>query len=143
MEAVHATEAAMSAEDWLRERGIEISRQQRTNQPGQYARYPTSALPGALPGADIEDQETQAVPSIVRLDLHIGGGDITEWPTGKLDEDALLADAIAEGVPDLAAPPDDNADLAFVDEATMIMPIVPMTDITRAPTRRLTDVEEQ
>ena len=128
----------MSAEDWLRERGIEIVRQGGESQPGQYARYPTTALPGPLPGANIEDQATQAVPSIVRLDLHIVG-DITEWPTGKLEDDAPLTEEIPEVV---VAPMVADPDFALADEATAIMPIVVMPDITTTPTRRLVDPGE-
>ncbi len=129
----------MSAEDWLRERGIEITRQQGHSQPGEHARYPTSALPGPLPGADIEDQETQAVPSIVRLDLHIVG-DITEWPTGKLEDDAPITEAAP---PDIAVSyPSLDPDFTFADEATAIMPIVSVPDITTVPTRRLADVDD-
>lgn len=129
----------MSAEDWLRERGIEITRHGGESQPGEYARYPTSALPGPLPGDDIAEQQTQAVPSIVRLDLHIVG-DITEWPTGKLDDDAPLTAEIPEVE---ATPAAEAADFAFADEATVIMPIVVMPDITTTPTRRLVDAADE
>ncbi|MBA3823633.1 MAG: hypothetical protein H0X24_06975 [Ktedonobacterales bacterium] len=133
----------MSAEDWLRERGIEITRRGGESQPGQYARYPTSALPGPPPGADIEDQETQAVPSIVRLDLHIVG-DITEWPTGKLEDDAPQTEKIPEvdsPIGDARAGQRDEPDFALADEATVIMPSVSLPDITTTPTRRLVDAE--
>ena len=129
----------MSAEEWLRERGIEIARQRPASQPGEYARYPTSALSGPLPGEPIEDQETRAVPSVVRLDLHIRG-DITEWPTGKLDEEAFSTEEVAEVAPEAVILPiaaADDPDFALADEMTVPLPIIVPDDISTTPTRRL------
>jgi hypothetical protein len=132
----------MTAEDWLREHGIEIAHPQPPRQPGEYARYPTSALSGPLPGEPIEEQETQAVPSVVKIDLFIRG-DITEWPTGKLElEDAGMTEEIIEIAPIDAAmttEDEDTPDFALADEMTIPLPAITRDnmDITNTPTHRL------
>jgi hypothetical protein len=123
----------MTPEEWLRARGIDISRQgMDAAQPGALAGQHTSALP-SVPDDDDEPEnlDTQLVPTVVRIDLRLGG-DVAEWPTAALidpsptildeDEDAALLDER-----------DDDFDYAIENEMTVPLPAIPTRSVATPP----------
>ncbi len=127
----------MTAEDWLRERGIEVKRQD-TPPPGQFARYPTSALPH-LPGSeeDITGQETQHVPSVVHIDVRLGG-DVTEWPTAALPESVVLDD---DNEPSIFISDFDEFHAALEEEMTVPLPVIPALPSSTPPSPIIVDAK--
>jgi hypothetical protein len=135
----------MTPEEWLREHGIEVARQDPSAPHGQFAGQATGALPYVPPTPAIDDLETQLVPSVVHIDLHIGG-DVAEWPTTTLPNPVDPATDSTEW-----AYIDADPDFALEDEMTIPLPVIPApaqpgtnsdTDatldvITHMPTRRL------
>ncbi len=126
----------MTAEEWLREHGIEVERPAPPS--GTVAKHPTAALPEDAAPA-IDEHETRRVPSVVRLDIHIGG-DLAEWPTVALPGVHALVPAHAppdgDAPADLGTPEDAPPDV--MDAATAPLPVVPpVEDVTHLPTRRL------
>jgi hypothetical protein len=134
----------MSPEEWLRERGIDITRRPGAVRPGELASQHTHALP-SMPGFDDDDdvasQETRLVPTVVRLDLRLGG-DVAEWPTAALlnppavlaeNDDAVVADGAAVAENDDAASFDDDFDYTIEDEMTVPLPIITPDSLTPAP----------
>jgi hypothetical protein len=126
----------MTAEEWLREHGVEVER--ASPPPGVVAKHPTAALPeeGAAPA--IDEHETRRVPSVVRLDIHIGG-DVAEWPTTALP--GVHAPSLMPVAPEDPANLDASANAAgedIVDVTTAPLPALPPAeDVTHLPTRRL------
>jgi hypothetical protein len=119
----------MTPEEWLRERGIDITRRPGAR-PGELAGQHTHALP-SIPGDDDDDdvtsQKTRLVPTVVRLDLRLGG-DVAEWPTAALpDPPAMLdedADSFLGDGDNDATDLDDAFDYTIEDEMTVPLPII-------------------
>jgi hypothetical protein len=128
----------MTAEDWLRERGIEVTRQ-GNQRPGQVAGQHTSALPH-FPGADedVTGQETQHVPSVVRIDVRLGG-DVAEWPTAALPwPTALTPDAEDASI---FIGDFDELSYALEDEMTVPLPVIPALPSATPPPHIIIDAE--
>ena len=138
----------MTPEEWLRERGIEVERQRPAAQRGQFAGQHTGALPNVphLSAPPLDEVETQLVPSVVRLDLHIRG-DVAEWPTAALPNSIVPLDESSEW-----AYIRSDADYSLEEEMTMPLPIITLPPkapkpasldeeaidaITNTPTKRL------
>lgn len=88
------------------------------------------------------------MPTVVRIDLHIGG-DVAEWPTAALPDPVIPLDESSEWHY-IESDADSDANYALEDEMTMPLPTVPpalppsgpsdstvIDAIVNTPTRRL------
>lgn len=132
----------MTPEEWLRERGIDITRRPGSARPGELASQHTHALP-SLPDddndeEDVESLRTRIVPTVVKLDLRLGG-DVAEWPTAALPEPPAgfditdRAEAFVLDANDDEADSFDEIDYAIEDEMTVPLPIITPEYLTPPP----------
>ncbi len=127
----------MTPEEWLRERGIQITRQSAEGMgSGAFASEHTSALPSVPDDAADDDEvanlETQLVPTIVRIDLRLGG-DVAEWPTAALlGSPPVILDDEQTDAPSRDER-DDNLDYTLEDEMTIPLPAIPARSTATPP----------
>lgn len=116
----------MSAEEWLRARGIEpVARRGPPAGSGDIAREPTQAIPAIEP-------LSAPVPPPYEVEPETGI-DVTAMPTTVLAiDDPEIEAALEIHLRDVAQ----DGDVEQL--TTVVLPTVP-TDVTRLPTRRLAD----
>jgi|GEM_PF-3277381 len=140
----------MSAEDWLRERGIEPQKKPAGSH-GDIAGQLTGALPDMPIGQPpIDSYDTQRIPALPHTPPEpVPSHDITTMPTSRLtkeparplEEQATEKIELPPNIHIVKVAIDMDEDTGIDFWPTEVLPIVGTTpeadDITRAPTRRL------